>query len=303
MREVLVVDDINEGKRLDVFLNEQITDVTRSQIKKSIEEGLTLVNGEKSKAGRIVKIGDEVDFTELDNEIDASPENIPLTIVYEDSSLAVINKPQGMTVHPAPGNYNGTLVNAILYHFNGNISDVGGTIRPGIVHRIDKDTSGLLVVAKNNKAHYDLAKQIAEKVCKRQYVALVEGVVKEECGIINEPIGRSDNDRKKLAVRDDGKHAVTHYKVIERFDNYTLMQFDLETGRTHQIRVHSKFIGHPIVGDKTYGYKVQKFKLDGQLLHARQLSFIHPDTKELVTFECDIPDYFAKILKVLKNSK
>lgn len=303
MREVLVVDVDNVGKRLDVFLNEQIADVTRSQIKKSIEEGLTLVNGEKSKAGRIVKSGDEVDFTELENEIDASPENIPLDIVYEDGSLAVINKPQGMTVHPAPGNYNGTLVNAILYHFNGNVSNVGGTIRPGIVHRIDKDTSGLLVVAKNNKAHYDLAKQIAVKACKRQYIALVEGIVKEDSGIISEPIGRSDNDRKKMAVRDDGKPAVTHYKVIERFDNYTLMQFDLETGRTHQIRVHSKFIGHPIVGDKTYGYKVQKFKLDGQLLHARKLSFTHPDTKELMTFECDIPNYFAKILKVLKNSK
>lgn len=301
MREVFVVDNLNSGKRLDVFLNDQISDITRSQIKKSIEEGQTLVNGEKSKAGRIVKNGDEVDFTEIDNELNAEPENIPLNIVYEDDCLAVINKPQGMTVHPAPGNYSGTLVNAILYHFNGNISDLGGVIRPGIVHRIDKDTSGLLVVAKNNKSHFELAKQIAVKSCKRQYIALVEGVVKEDSGTINEPIGRSESDRKKMAVIASGKTAVTHYTVLERFDNYTLMQFDLETGRTHQIRVHSKFIGHPIVGDKSYGYKVQKFKLDGQLLHARKLSFTHPETGKRMTFECDIPDYFAKILKVCKN--
>ena len=301
MREILIVDETSAGKRLDVFLNEQITDVTRSQIKKSIEEGLTVVNGEKAKAGKIVKNGDVVDFTELENEIDAKPENIPLNIIYEDEFLAVINKPQGMTVHPAPGNYTGTLVNAILYHFNGEISDVGGGIRPGIVHRIDKDTSGLLVVAKTNKAHFDLAKQIAVKSCKRQYVALVEGVVKEDSGKIDQPIGRSLNDRKKMAVVLSGKPAVTHYTVLERFDNYTLMQFDLETGRTHQIRVHSKFIGHPIVGDKTYGFKVQKFKLDGQLLHARKLSFVHPETQEKMTFECEIPDYFAKTLKVCKN--
>ena len=302
MREILIVDKENVGKRLDVFLNEQIQDVTRSQIKKSIESGQTLVNGEKSqKAGKVLKFGDEVDFTELENEINATPENIPLNIVYEDECLAVINKPQGMTVHPAPGNYSGTLVNAILYHFNGNISDIGGAIRPGIVHRIDKDTSGLLVVAKNNKAHFDLAKQIAVKSCKRQYVALVEGVVKNDSGVINEPIGRSENDRKKMAVVSSGKTAVTHYTVLERFKNHTLVQFDLETGRTHQIRVHSKFIGHPIVGDKTYGFKEQKFKLDGQLLHARKLTFKHPESGDEMTFSCEIPDYFAKILKVCKN--
>ncbi len=302
MREILIVDKDNAGKRLDVFLNEQIQDVSRSQIKKSIESGQTLVNGENLvKAGKILKVGDEVDFTELENEINATPENIPLNIVYEDEYLAVINKPQGMTVHPAPGNYSGTLVNAILYHFNGNISDVGGAIRPGIVHRIDKDTSGLLVVAKNNKTHFDLAKQIAVKSCKRQYVALVEGVMKSDSGIINEPIGRSENDRKKMAVVSSGKTAVTHYTVLERFKNHTLVQFDLETGKTHQIRVHSKFIGHPIVGDKTYGFKEHKFKLEGQLLHARKLTFQHPENGESLTFSCEIPDYFAKILKVCKN--
>ena len=301
MREILIVDKENIGKRLDVFLNEQIQDVTRSQIKKSIEQGQTSINGECSKAGRSLKLGDEVDFTELENEIKANPENIPLDIVYEDEHLAVINKAQGMTVHPAPGNYSGTLVNAILYHFNGNISDVGGAVRPGIVHRIDKDTSGLLVVAKNNKAHFDLAKQIAVKSCKRQYVALVEGVVKNDSGTINEPIGRSENDRKKMAVVSSGKPAVTHYTVLERFNNYTFMQFDLETGRTHQIRVHSKYIGHPIVGDKTYGFKEQKFKLAGQLLHARKLTFTHPESGEIMTFTSEIPEYFAKILKVCKN--
>lgn len=301
MREVLIIDEFGAGKRLDVFLSEQITDVTRSQIKKSVEAGETLVNGEQTKAGRVLKVGDVVDFNELENEINALPENIPLDIVYEDNDLAVINKPQGMTVHPAPGNYTGTLVNAILYHFNGEISDVGGNIRPGIVHRIDKDTSGLLVVAKNNQAHFSLAKQIAEKSCRRQYVALLEGVVKEDSGTINQPIGRSESDRKKMAVVQSGKSAVTHFEVLERFENYTYMKFDLETGRTHQIRVHSKFIGHPIVGDKTYGYKVQKFKLNGQLLHARKLSFTHPTTGEFMTFECDIPDYFTKILKVCIN--
>lgn len=301
MREVLIIDEFGAGKRLDVFLSEQITDVTRSQIKKSVEAGETLVNGEQTKAGRVLKVGDVVDFNELENEINALPENIPLDIVYEDNDLAVINKPQGMTVHPAPGNYTGTLVNAILYHFNGEISDVGGNIRPGIVHRIDKDTSGLLVVAKNNQAHFSLAKQIAEKSCRRQYVALLEGVVKEDSGTINQPIGRSESDRKKMAVVQSGKSAVTHFEVLERFENYTYMKFDLETGRTHQIRVHSKFIGHPIVGDKTYGYKVQKFKLNGQLLHARKLSFTHPTTGKFMTFECDIPDYFTKILKVCIN--
>lgn len=298
MKEIFVVDENATGKRIDVFLDEVVQDVTRSQIKKSITEGKTTVNGEITKAGKQLKIGDVVEFEEIENITEITPENIPLNIVYEDDDVIVINKPQGMTVHPAPGNYTGTLVNALLYHFGGSLSDTGGNIRPGIVHRIDKDTSGLLVVAKNNSAHLCLAKQLADKTCNRQYVAVVEGVVKDDEGVIDAPIGRSKADRKKMAVVPDGKPAVTMYKVRARCNDYTFMQFNLKTGRTHQIRVHTKFIGHPIVGDKTYGIQKQKFNLAGQLLHAEKLEFIHPTTKKLVTFFAPLPDYFQKILKI-----
>lgn len=301
MKEVFIVDKNGEGKRLDVYLSEIMPDTTRSAIKKSIEEGLTTVDGKVVKAGKILKLNETIQFEEHEILLNVEPECISLNIIYEDDDIAVINKPQGLTVHPAPGNYTGTLVNGLLFHF-GKMSDIGGNIRPGIVHRIDKDTSGLLVVAKTNVAHLSLAKQISTKECKRRYIALVEGVVKQDSGTIDEPIGRSPSDRKKMAVVLNGRSAVTHYKVIERFNNYTLMQFDLETGRTHQIRVHSKFIGHPIVGDKTYGYKNQKFDLNGQLLHAKRLEFTHPTTKKHMVFEVDLPDYFQKILKVLKNS-
>lgn len=300
MREVFIVKEENAGKRVDVFLSEVLTDITRSQIKKSIDDGLTLVNGKSTKSGKTLKNGDSVEFESKEYETDILPENIPLDIVYEDSDIAIINKPQGMTVHPAVGNFSGTLVNALLYHLKNNISDVGGEVRPGIVHRIDKDTSGLLVVAKNNKAHLSLAKQIATKTCKRTYLALVEGVVKNDKGTINKPIGRSLNDRKKMAIIFDGKPAVTHYTVLERFDSNTLMQFDLETGRTHQIRVHTKDLGHPIVGDKVYGFKNQKFNLNGQLLHAYKLVLKHPTTKKEMEFTAPIPDYFAKILKIFR---
>lgn len=301
MKEIFIVDENFSGKRLDVFLDDVVQDITRSQIKKSISEGLTTVNDVVVKAGKTLKNGDVVEFEELQNITNIEPENIPINIVYEDDDVVVINKPQGMTVHPAPGNYTGTLVNALLYHFKGNLSDAGGNIRPGIVHRIDKDTSGLLVVAKNNFAHVSLAKQLADKTCHRQYIALVEGVVKNDEGVIDAPIGRSKSDRKKMAVVGDGKSAITYYKVLERFNDYTLVQFNLKTGRTHQIRVHSKYIGHPIVGDKTYGFAHQKFNLDGQLLHAEELEFVHPRTGKLVKFRADLPDYFQKILKILRN--
>lgn len=300
MREVFIVKEENSGKRVDVFLSEMLPDITRSQIKKSIEDDLTKVNEKSTKSGKSLKVGDVVEFETFEYETDIVPEEIPLDIVYEDEDIAIINKPQGMTVHPAVGNYSGTLVNALLYHFKNNISDVGGEVRPGIVHRIDKDTSGLLVVAKNNKAHLSLAKQIASKTCKRTYLALVEGVVKKDKGTIDKPIGRSMSDRKKMAIIFDGKPAVTHYQVLERFDNNTLMQFDLETGRTHQIRVHTKDLGHPIVGDKTYGYKNQKFNLNGQLLHAYKLVLKHPTTKKQMEFTAPMPDYFTKILKLFK---
>lgn len=300
MKEVFIIEEDSVGKRLDIFLSEMLKDLTRSQIKKSIEEGLTLVNDKSTKSGKTLKLGDVVFFESLEVDISVEPENIPLSIVYEDEDLAVINKPQGMTVHPAPGNYTGTLVNALLYHFK-NISNIGGNIRPGIVHRIDKDTSGLLVVAKNNKAHLCLAKQIAEKTCKRTYWALVEGVLKTEKGTINKPIGRSLSDRKKMAIVFNGKSAITHYSVIEKFKDATLVEFNLETGRTHQIRVHSKELGHPIIGDKTYGFKNQRFNLGGQLLHAYKLKLIHPTTKKKMEFEAPLPDYFSKILEIFKK--
>jgi 23S rRNA pseudouridine1911/1915/1917 synthase len=250
----------------------------------------------------LVKNGDVItlSFSKEILEINAEAEDIPLDIVYEDDDFAIINKPQGMVVHPAPGAYNHTLVNALLYHFE-SLSQDSNKIRPGIVHRIDKDTSGLLVVAKNDKAHESLAGQIAEHSCFRHYLALLEGNLKTDEGRIETFIGRNPQDRKMMAVVEDGKKAITNFKVIERFGDYCLVEFILETGRTHQIRVHSKFLGHPIVGDKTYGIKNQKFNLNGQLLHAYKLELTHPATGKRMSFECDIPDYFVKILNKLKN--
>ena len=288
--------------RLDVYLAENLTDWSRSQIKLQIDNGGVDVNGKQvTKAGYLVKDGDKLSLNFETEELLAEPEDISLDIVYEDEDIAVINKPQGMVVHPAPGSKNHTLVNALLFHFGKEISDGTDKIRPGIVHRIDKDTSGLLVVAKNNLAHENLAKQIAEHSAFRHYLALVEGVVKEDEGTIDAPIARDSKDRKKMAVVDGGKRAITHFKTLERYNGYSLMEFVLETGRTHQIRVHTKFIGHPIVGDKTYGYQKQKFALDGQLLHACKLELTHPITNNRMTFECELPSYFQNVLKKLKK--
>ena len=297
----LVVEDLEEKTRLDVFLSDEV-DWSRSQIKLQIDGGRALVNGEKRKAGFLIKNGDVItlSFSKEILEINAEAENIPLDIVYEDDDFAIINKPQGMVVHPAPGAYNHTLVNALLYHFE-NLSQGSNKIRPGIVHRIDKDTSGLLVVAKNDKAHESLAAQIAEHSCFRHYLALLEGNLKTDEGRIETFIGRNPQDRKMMAVVEDGKKAITNFKVLERFGDYCLVEFILETGRTHQIRVHSKHLGHPIVGDKTYGIKNQKFNLNGQLLHAYKLELTHPTSGKRMDFECDIPEYFTKILNKLKN--
>ena len=328
MKNIYVVEEMFQNFRLDKFLCEVLENTTRSQIKNSIDSNLTLVNGLPAKSGKTLKVGDVVEFEKHEILTDVIPENLPLNIVYEDDSIAVINKPQGMTVHPAVGNFSGTLVNALLYHFD-NVSSVGGEVRAGIVHRIDKDTSGLLVVAKTNSAHLSLAKQIAEKTCRRSYLALVEGVVKVntfgkvdegvlaskkafegasmyengEWGLISYPIGRSKKDRKQMAVDFAGKPAISRYKIVQEYENYTLLQFDLETGRTHQIRVHSKHIGHPIVGDPVYGIKNQKFNLSGQLLHAFALSFRHPETKKEMRFEVPLPDYFEKTLSRLTKKR
>ncbi len=289
--------DVN--KRLDVFLSEKI-EKTRSHIKKICEEGCVFLCDKKVKANKIVKNNEE--YTVIINDLvnlDLEPENIPLDIIYQDDDLAVINKPQGMTVHAGNGTNGSTLVNALLYHLD-KLSGINGVIRPGIVHRIDKNTSGLLVVAKNDKAHVKLAKQLEDKTCHRVYTALLEGVIKDDSGHIETFISRNPKDRTKMAVSSSGRLAITDYKVIKRYNEYTLCEFSLKTGRTHQIRVHAKYMGHPIVGDPEYGYKNQKFKLNGQLLHAGKLEFVHPKTNKLCSFNCDLPEYFSEILKKIR---
>lgn len=295
----------NNYKRLDVFLSERCEELTRSAIKKLIEEGNVLVNGKGAKAGETIKTGWEVRLTLPDPvSLSARPEDIPIDIVYQDEDIAVINKAQGMTVHAGNGNEDGTLVNALLYHLD-SLSGINGVIRPGIVHRIDKDTSGLLVVAKNDRAHVSLSKQIAEKTCHRIYVALLEGIVKKDEGTISTDIGRNPSDRLKMAVLPSGKgkFARTDYRVLERYERsgVTLCEFTLYTGRTHQIRVHSQYMGHPIVGDPVYGYKKQKFRLNGQLLHAKRLILTHPTTGEEMTFDAPLPDYFCEVLRVIEE--
>ncbi|MBE5747372.1 MAG: RluA family pseudouridine synthase [Clostridiales bacterium] len=290
-------------KRLDVFLSEQMEDVTRSRIKKLIEDGCVCI-GDKTvkKAGAEIRTGDEVTIEIPDAvEYALQAENIPIDIVYEDKDFAVVNKPKGMTVHVGNGVESGTLVNALLYALD-SLSGIGGVLRPGIVHRIDKDTTGLLVVAKNDKAHVSLASQIAQKTCKRTYFALLEGNVKTDGGRVVTDIGRHPTDRLKMAVLSDGKGkiAVTDYEVVARFGTeFTLCKFDLQTGRTHQIRVHAKHLGHPVAGDPVYGYKKQKIKADGQLLHAWRLQLTHPTTGEEMAFTAPLPPTFAEILRKL----
>lgn len=287
-------------ERLDVYLTEKLNK-TRSAVKKLIADGLITVNGKTEKAGKVVKCGDEISATLPDPvPLDLTPENLPLDIVYQDEDVAVINKAQGVTVHAGNGTHGSTLVNALLYHLD-SLSGINGVIRPGIVHRIDKDTSGLLVVAKNDAAHLSLSNQIKDKTCARVYYALVEGVVKTDKGEIETYIGRSDKNRTMMAVTDRGRKAITDYEVVKIYSAYTLMRFSLKTGRTHQIRVHCKYMGHPIVGDPVYGYKTQKFKLNGQLLHAAELGFNHPRTGKRMTFTAPLPDYFEAVLKKLEK--
>ena len=286
--------------RLDSFLYELDNSFTRSHYKNLIEEGHVLVNGKKVKAGYALKLNDVVSVEMIPaRPIETLPQNIPLDIVYEDEDLAVINKPKGMVVHPANGNWDGTLVNALLYNIK-DLSGINGEIRPGIVHRLDKDTSGLLVVAKNDFAHVALSKQIADKTCKRIYLALVIGNMPNDSGIVANYLGRDPKNRLRYAVVDNGgKYAETHYKVVTRYKDYSLVEFELKTGRTHQIRVHCKYLNHPIVGDDLYGGK-SKFKTDGQMLHAYKLSFYHPRTNKYMEFEAQLPEYFQKILSNLQ---
>lgn len=290
-----------EGKvRLDKFIDEQMSELSRSQISKFIKDSEITVNNQViTKTGYKLVNGDEVSFTiPSEKPIEAIPQDIPLDIVYEDDDVLVVNKPQGMVVHPAAGHRDGTLVNAILYHSKINDDDL---IRPGIVHRIDKDTSGLLMVAKNNLAKQSLMNQLKEKSNLREYVAIVHGNFKERKGIINAPLGRAKNNRKKQAIVDDGRKAVTHFEVIEQFEGYSLVKLKLETGRTHQIRVHMQYIGHPVAGDPLYGPKQHTLPGNGQFLHAETLGFEHPRTHEWLEFSVDPPKIFQETVKKLRG--
>lgn len=293
----LIVTEQEQGKRLDVYLTSAL-DISRSYAQQLIQRQGVTVNGKDAKANRRLNEGDQVKAViEVQEEYKVVPQDIPLDIVYEDKDIIVINKARGMVVHPAAGNPDGTLVNALLYHCQGELSGINGVIRPGIVHRLDKDTSGVMVAAKNDAAHLDLAEQIRTKAAHRIYWAIVCGNIREEAGVIKGDIGRHPTDRKKMAiVHEHGKPAVTHFRVLERFGDYTLVECRLETGRTHQIRVHMAHIGHPLLGDLVYGHKRPEKGLSGQCLHARALRFIHPRTGKLVTFTCPLPDYFQDVL-------
>lgn len=297
----LTVDGENSDLRLDKYLVSQLEDFTRSAVSKLIEGGQVKVNDKTASKNYKCKAGDRVVIEIPDPvELDVTAENIPLDIVYEDSDLLVVNKPKGMVVHPAAGNYSGTLVNALLYHCKDSLSGINGVIRPGIVHRIDKDTSGLLIVAKNDTAHLDLAQQIKEHSFHRAYQAVAYGNFKEDNGTVNQPIGRHPKDRKKMAVTyKNSKNAVTHYEVISRYEKFTHIRCVLETGRTHQIRVHMAYIGHPLAGDEVYGPKKVITQLNGQCLHAGELGFVHPRTKEYMEFTAPLPEYFTNFLKKL----
>ena len=289
-------------RRLDVYLNEKFSDRSRSHVQKLISDGLITVNGANVKASFKLTGGEEIFIHEVDAaEVDYLPENLPLNVIYEDGDLIVVNKAHGMTVHPAETVKSGTLVNALLYHCK-DLSGINGVKRPGIVHRLDKDTSGVMVVAKNDAAHISLAAQIKDKIATRTYLAIVHGVLNDNAGIITGAIGRDKIDRKKMAITPDGKPAVTEFKVLERFENFTYVECKLQTGRTHQIRVHMTAIGHPLLGDVKYTSRKNPFDISGQALHSHTLSFIHPSTNEHMNFTAPLPDDMKKILEVLGYS-
>lgn len=290
-----------EGERVDKYLSQVFSDKSRSYIQGLIENGSIVVNDKNIKSNYKLRTFDEVKVIMPEPiALKVEGEDIPLDVIYEDSDVILVNKPQGMVVHPAPGNYTGTLVNALLYHCK-DLSSINGVIRPGIVHRIDKDTTGILVVAKNDEAHNFLSNQLRDHSMKREYYALVEGRIKEDKGTIDKPLARSKKDRLKIAIVEGGRRAVTHYTVVERFKNTTLVKCELETGRTHQIRVHMSSIGYPLVGDPLYGFKKSKYRQDGQMLHAKTLGFIHPRSKEYMEFSSELPSYIEEMLEKLRN--
>ena len=289
-----------ENMRLDAYISSKKTNLSRTNIQRLIEEGNVLVNGQKKKISYKVQIGDNIEINIPEaKETSIKAENIPVEVVYEDDDIIVVNKPKGMVVHPANGNPDGTLVNAIMAMCKGSLSGIGGEIRPGIVHRLDKDTSGLLIVAKNDLAHINMSNQIKDRQVKKIYIALVKGNINENEATINMPIGRSTKDRKKMAVRKDGKEAITHFKVLKRYKNYTLLEVKIDTGRTHQIRVHMAEIGHPVVGDMVYSKGKNEFGVEGQMLHSKSLDFKHPITGKEMHLEAKLPEYFEKVLEKL----
>lgn len=297
-----IINEETKNIRLDkavALLNQEIS---RSMIQKLLEENEIRVNGQIEKASYQTKIGDEIEVEEIiPKEIELKAQDIPVDVIYEDSDIIVVNKPKGMVVHPANGNPDGTLVNAIMNICKDSLSGIGGEIRPGIVHRLDKDTSGLLIIAKNDKAHINLSEQIKNREIIKKYVALVRGIVNENIATIDMPIGRSNKDRKKMAVRKDGKNAVTHFEVMKRYDGFTLLDIKIDTGRTHQIRVHLAEIGYPVVGDEVYSNGKNPFGVKGQMLHAKSLEFKHPITGKLLKLEAPLPEYFENILDELEK--
>ena len=295
--EKYIVTENEKGKRLDAYIATKNENITRTSAQRMIEEGNILVNGKKQKVAYKINTDDVVTVVpEEIKEISIDAEDIPINVIYEDNDIIVVNKPKGMVVHPANGNYNGTLVNAIMGMCKETLSGIGGELRPGIVHRLDKDTSGLLIIAKNDKAHVKMSDQIKNHEVKKTYIALVRGVIKENEATIDMPIGRSTSDRKKMAVNKEGKNAITHIKVLKRYDKYTLLQVNIETGRTHQIRVHLSYIGYPIIGDTTYSNGKNEFGVVGQCLHAKSLEFKHPITGKEMKLEAPLPEYFQDII-------
>lgn len=292
-----------EGERIDKCISNYLESLSRSYIQKIIKDGKAYVNDAVVKANYKVKVDDKVQFEIPDcEEPDIPPQDIPLDILYEDKDILIVNKPKDMVVHPAPGHYEGTLVNAIMFHCKDELSGINGVLRPGIVHRIDKDTTGSIIICKNDEAHRKIAQQLKEHSITRKYRAIVYGRIMEEEGTVNAPIGRHPTDRKKMAINEkNGKPAVTHYKVLERFDKYTYIECQLETGRTHQIRVHMTSIGHPLLGDEVYGNAKCPFKLEGQTLHAMTIGFIHPTMGEYVEYEAPLPEYFEHLLQIFRT--
>ena len=298
----IVVSDEDDLVRIDKYITEAGFDLTRSRIQGLISDGNITVNDKVVKANYKVRENDVIKILIPDAvPVDIPAEDIPLNIVYEDDDLLIVNKPKGMVVHPAPGHYTGTLVNALMYHCKDKLSGINGELRPGIVHRIDMDTTGLLVICKNDKAHNFIADQLKEHSITRKYQAIVYNAFKDEEGTVEGNIGRHPNDRKKMTITPNGKEAITHYKVLKNLGKYTLIECQLETGRTHQIRVHMTSINHPLLGDEVYGPKNCPYKLQGQVLHAKTLGFIHPTTKEYVEFDSELPEYFQKLVDNLSN--